>query len=527
LFDFAVLLSMGSVGLGQIFVVENAASNIPQVTPGSIANPAPVFANSSIAQGAMFVVKGNGLGPKTVAIASAFPLQTSLAGTSIQIVSGGKTVDAIIYYTQAEQVAAILPSATPPGTGSLKLSYNGSTYTLPITVTQSNVAMYTVGQVGAGDAVVTLADNSLILPNNAPNPGDTVVFWADGLGPVSFDETVPAQAGDMTSVPLEVFIGGQAAKVLYRGRNPCCVSLDQINIQIPQGVSGCVVSVIMRIGALVSNATTMPIASTGRVCTPTNPAISQSDVQRLMAKQTLNIGNISLVRSNPKPDFVDGATATFQRFSALSSLVLDTLVDIPAPGSCTVTYSAKGGFTDPTTGLQRVGLDAGTGMSILGASGNTVTTLQGGTGDYGTNSGQYFQPGAYSVQGAGGADVGSFNVAVTMGPPPVLTNLQSVTIERTQNFTISWTGGDPSGYATITGVANDAPGGDAYFNCTARSSDGTFTVPAPILQSLPANSNGSLQVQTSSPITQFTVNGLDLGIAWASEATYGPVATYQ
>jgi uncharacterized protein (TIGR03437 family) len=302
----ALSLVAATVCYGQpvISAVANAASNIPLIANRP---DAPlIFVNGSLAQGAMFIVKGSGLGPASVVVANSYPLQTTLAGTSVQVVVRGQTTNAIMYYAGSQQVAAILPSTTPLGFGQMNVSYDSRTSSYPINVVQSNVAMYTLGQTGAGDALVTLADNSLVLPNNAPNPGDLVVFWANGLGPVPYDETLPAAGGDMTSIPLEVFIGGQIAKVLYRGRSPCCESLDQVNVQIPAGVStGCVVSVVMRIGELVSNTATMPIASSGRVCTPTNPAISQGDVQRLMGKNSLNIGIVSLERSMPRSGTLD------------------------------------------------------------------------------------------------------------------------------------------------------------------------------------------------------------------------------
>lgn len=220
--------------------------------------------------------------------------------------------------------------------------------------------------------MVTLADNSLVMPNNAPNPGEVVVFWANGLGPVPYDETQPAKAGDMTSVPLEVFIGGLPAQVQYRGRNPCCVSLDQINVQIPPGVNtGCVVSVVMRIGNLVSNTATIPVASSGRVCRPTNPAISQSDVQRLMGLTSIRAGIISLERSMPRAGALDldSFGASLNRYSGLPSLVLDEVLDVPAPGSCTVTQEdvqISGGtdWNDPTRAIPFSQMDVGSIVAI-------------------------------------------------------------------------------------------------------------------------------------------------------------------
>src|ERR1043165_8399974 len=173
-----------------------------------------------------------------------------------------------MYYSLAGQVAAILPSRTPAGTGTLVVTYNGlASVTAPIVVVASNIGVFTLNTTGAGDAVATLpATNTVVSPSNAPNPGEIVTLWATGLGPATGDESQPAQQADLTNIPLRVFIGGQPANVLFRGRNACCSGVDTIYVTVPQGLSGCVNSVIMQIGNLVSNATSIPIGTNGRNC---------------------------------------------------------------------------------------------------------------------------------------------------------------------------------------------------------------------------------------------------------------------
>jgi len=59
--------------------------------------------NSPIAQGSIFIVFGQNLGPASIAQANKFPLPSSqgLAGTSIKVTVGGTTLDAIMLYTLA------------------------------------------------------------------------------------------------------------------------------------------------------------------------------------------------------------------------------------------------------------------------------------------------------------------------------------------------------------------------------------------------------------------------------------------
>lgn len=499
---------------GQLVIssVANAASNI------QIRTSRPPYANATIAQGAMFVVWGSGMGPDSIVVASSFPLQTTFGGTSIQITVAGQTTNAIMYYTQSQQVAAILPSNTPVGSGTVKVTYNGSTGSFPIVVAQNNVAMYTVGQTGTGDAVVTRGDNTVVLPTNAPNPGDVVVLWANGLGPVSGDETLPASGGDMTSVPLEVFIGGKAAQIFYRGRSACCASLDQINVQIPQGIStGCVVSVIMRIGSVVSNTTTMPIAPSGRVCTPTNPAISRDDVVRLSGKNAVSVGIVSLERAIPRSGSFDNLVGDFKRYTGLGSLVLDEIIDVPAPGSCLIFYDYGG---NPSyRAFPIANLDAGPAITVTGSTGTARLPNQGDSLYQPDKGIQFLDPGPYAVEASGGPNAGPFRATANV-PPPFAWTSDAVassdnlvhTVNRSKGITLTWSGADPSGNVLVTGVGQ-AGSGITTFVCSGRGSDAALTIPPIVFQALPVLGivSGPVEIEGISQPVQFTADGLDFG----------------
>src|ERR1700683_1986721 len=63
------------------------------------------FPNSGIAQGSIFTVFGSDLGPAAIQVATSFPLQKTLGGTSIKVTVNGTSVDAIMIFTLAGQVA--------------------------------------------------------------------------------------------------------------------------------------------------------------------------------------------------------------------------------------------------------------------------------------------------------------------------------------------------------------------------------------------------------------------------------------
>ena len=157
--------------------VMNAASNLT-----------PVLPNASIAPASIFIVKGTGLGPAAISIDPKPFQNTSLSGTSVSLTVAGTTVSALMYYTSATQVAALLPSNTPTGgPGTITVTYNGQSS--PATqfrgVVASNIGFFTLNQSGQGPAIVTYPDYTIVsgvkgTPCGAPltfcgaaNPGDT------------------------------------------------------------------------------------------------------------------------------------------------------------------------------------------------------------------------------------------------------------------------------------------------------------------------------------------------------------------
>ena len=109
-FHFALLLTLASGAIPRLSAapvitgVVNAASYKDSRLPGA-----------GIAPGSIFIVTGSGLGPANIAVAPAAFQSTSLSGTSVKVTVNATTVDALMYYTSATQVAALLPSNTPPG----------------------------------------------------------------------------------------------------------------------------------------------------------------------------------------------------------------------------------------------------------------------------------------------------------------------------------------------------------------------------------------------------------------------------
>ena len=155
--------------------------------------------DTELARGSMVVLIGVGLGPASIQVAPSFPLMTTFADVSVEVTVNERTTDGIMYYASDTQTAFVLDSDTQAGMGTLTLTYNGQTSApFPITVVDSKLGFYTLNASGSGAGVVTFHE-SVDVPSpfpsatNAVNPGDLVILWANGLGPVPFDETIGAE----------------------------------------------------------------------------------------------------------------------------------------------------------------------------------------------------------------------------------------------------------------------------------------------------------------------------------------------
>lgn len=143
----------------------NAASYAPSGLP-----------HSGIAQGSMLMVFGRNLGPAQPAQAC-FPLPTSSAKTSVRLSVGGQTVDCYMIYTSAGQLAALLPSRTPVGTGTNTVSYNNQAGApVPITMTQTGYGIFAVNQSGLGPGVITDADYRAALITRPDRRGQVMIL---------------------------------------------------------------------------------------------------------------------------------------------------------------------------------------------------------------------------------------------------------------------------------------------------------------------------------------------------------------
>jgi uncharacterized protein (TIGR03437 family) len=492
------------------------SANAPAVTEvqNNYSYISPGLPNYGIAPGSLFIVKGtnlNGMPLSSLQSSAAPGLPTTFNGASISVTVGGTTVTPGIYYTSPTQLAAVLPSTTPVGTGTITVTNNG--------VTSATTQMIVVPS-ALGLDVATDANYNFFSTSSSASPGEAIILWGSGVGAdtANTDLVYPLKQDNLTNIPMTVYVGGISATIAYRGRSQF-PGVDQVVVTIPSGVPiGCSVSIVAVSGSIVSNSITIPVAQGGGACSDPTSALTPAQQQTLSGKSTVAFGEVSVLKFTEATTVSDTASAIFYRYPTAAIVSAESNANIPSIGSCVVLTTAGAG-TEPT------GLDAGT-LTLTGTPGTVpLPGLSGYPGLYEATLPASAIPasgGSYTFTGTGGKDVGAFSTTLNFPAPLVWTNSSITTVNRAQGQTVNWTGGASNSYVQIEGQSTLGSGASlvsATFICYAPIGPGQFTVPSWVLLALPANPQGSMSVANQTNPQTFSASGLDYAYAVATSIT--------
>lgn len=331
-----LLLSTGALFGQQPILYYREAVNAASYAPFGLPN-------APIARGSLFTVFGENLGPaKSPGLT--FPLSQTLGGVSISVTQNGVVTQTFPIFVGPTQINAVMPSTVKAGLATLRLTYQSQkSNAITIQIADSAPGVLAVSGGGYGPGIVQnfISEsndqlNSLVAP---AAPGEAVVIWGTGLGPVKFPDNEPPTTGNV-STPVTITIGGQLAKNLYSGRAPCCSGLDQIVAMLPANVPlGCWVPVSINAGGVVSNTTTMAIAAPG--------ASSCEDPGNPLSKLVRTPGTQAFIHVEQVNDIENINTATpvtealdyvYSRFYTRpnSPFNFDPYMSYPPAGSCLV-----------------------------------------------------------------------------------------------------------------------------------------------------------------------------------------------
>lgn len=499
------------------------APTISRVTNNSSDIPAG-FPNSGISQGALFKIVGSGLADDGDAnlhdsqAAGGLPL--TLNNAQVKVTVGATTVNIALYYATPTQIDGVLPANTPTGSGTLTVTYKGvasAPFSIVVVAAAPGITIYQNGTAVAQD-VARPSDpyGGLITFTKSAAPGGTIVIWGSGFGATSDSDTAYTGSPHATSVSYTMYIGGvQVTSIAYAGRS-VYPGVSVFVVTIPSNVpEGCFVPVIAVSNSngvsTVSNTATLPIQSARGVCS--DPQYGSGDqFSSLINQGTAKIGSVTVSQtSQPVVGTTTVAGAYFFKISG-ASFVGGQMVSV---GSCVVIpTTGSGGSGSPPAGL-----NAGT-ITVTGPGAGPVTLTSSSllTGLYSASISPIpANGGSFAFNGSGGADVGSFSASVNFtGSLFSWTNQSAAaTVSRSGGLTVTWTGGVPGTFVTISGSSFTSGASGTVtgtYVCIAPQSAGSFTVPSYILLSLPAGT-GSTAVQNATNPAFFSASGIDYGVA--------------
>jgi hypothetical protein len=546
-------------------------ADAPVVFEGGVVNAAnfvpPPLAGSGLAQGSLISIFGSNLGPEP-GVSAEFPLASELAGVSIEIQTADRGVLAAIpLFVSSGQINALLPSATPVGLNALSVRRGGvSGGFTSIKVVRGGFGLFASGsgvvRTAAAQRFVSPIELPLVTREAPARPGDAVVLWGTGLGPVAGPETAAAEAGSLDT-PIEVMVGHRSAAILYQGRSPCCVGLDQVNVRIPDDApAGCFVPVWVSMrGSLHSNIAAIPISADGGACreSPSLPApLPGASAGSVLLRRAVELDEalnpdeatahdlaVGLFRMLPEAAEARAAqpvtwepAATAGRAArnlGLAPLQAADLPAVPPEGTCLV-YGA--GVEEGSSVGDALLLDAGARLELDGPLGRVEVPR--GEAAYrlaAPPEALFLGAGFYRLQGPGGNAFPPFSAVIASGEATHWTAKGDGEGEaRVRGLAVGWAPqATPADSILLVGRDVIAvPGGSgaeslapARFVCAVAESDAGFVIPPAVLANLPEATAGLDLTSVWGPrALEFATDGPEAGSlayvhAWQSSVRTG------
>ncbi len=223
-------------------------ASMPFTRPGTAAtakavNAASYNPDAAVTPDGIASIFGANMATGTEA-AQTLPLPTSLAGSSLRV----NGVPAPLFFVSKEQINFLIPTQTQPGTAIVEVTAaDGSITRCELPISSAAPAIFTANQQGtkapAGDATPDGKTYYRIgNPDGSANPvavGHYLQLFGTGFRNAAFDT-------------VQVSIGGKDVQVLYAGKQPEFIGLDQLNVQVPAGLSG-VVDLVLTIDGKPAN----------------------------------------------------------------------------------------------------------------------------------------------------------------------------------------------------------------------------------------------------------------------------------
>ena len=336
----------------------------------------------------------------------------------VTITAGGAQSKAVILYTSALQVAAILPSTIPVGKATVAVTFGSATSQPLFRLSVARLEFSLSTRAVSGRQWFPTPPIEPIPFVHTFHPGDLAVLWGTGMGPIASSDSGAPPTGNIGAA--QVYVGNTTATVQYHGRSGCCAGVDQIVFEVPAGVEGCYVPVGVQAGDAMSNVATIAVSSTGETCS--DSILGADLIAKLASGQTVNFGYLRLEEGLVG----DVGFGTFSQYTQETAGLAQYGVSSGYSMSCqSGTLACRVGLSDFSPGQ----IDAGPTLTVQ-RFGRTVTVPKYGPGYYfgtlnASDGSRYLWGGLnYSMTGDGGSAVGSFTVAETLNSTAALGSME-------------------------------------------------------------------------------------------------------
>ena len=241
---FPVIAVLGCVAAMAQCPPPGPPAGFPSYCTATVLNSADslpnVFSPNTIAS-----VYGHNLSTVTVALTATDVsitgmMPTRLPGTDTHVLMGG--MEAIPLYIAPSQINFLIPSNLLPGMTTFTVvseGREGPALAMDLLVTAP--ALFLLDE---QTAVATHADGSVITDTKPASPGEIVILYATGLGPVNppivTGQLPTAAARLIPESNFQIMLDGLPVPpedVQYAGIAPFYAGLYQINVQLPEGTS--------------------------------------------------------------------------------------------------------------------------------------------------------------------------------------------------------------------------------------------------------------------------------------------------
>jgi uncharacterized protein (TIGR03437 family) len=248
------------------------AQTIPVVANNGTVNAASFAVGTPVAPGSLVAIFGTSLAA-SLASADTIPLSTSLGGASVVFQGSAGSFNAPLLFATdgtngvGAQINAQIPWELTPASGASEtvnvvvIAGGVESAPSPVTITTAAPGIFAIGTnavvTNYPDGTFAWAPNTIAgVASHAAAPGDAIVIYANGLGPVDSPIEDGANSEDKLrntiTVPT-VLIGGVSAQVLFSGLNPAFVGLNQVNVIVPNVPAGTTVPIQIQMNGITTS----------------------------------------------------------------------------------------------------------------------------------------------------------------------------------------------------------------------------------------------------------------------------------